>query len=170
MVDKLIKITAVNRAVLMLFAVLFLLCIGCPKTFASQPLIIGIDADMSSVAAEGGNAIYRGAKIAVDEINADGGLLGRPVELVVKDHRGNPARGIRNLKEFSDLDGLLAVLGGVHTPVVLSELDLIHQKTNVVFSSLGRRYCNYRQQQTTKFRFQSIRKRFGSCKHYAHRH
>ena len=96
------------------------------ESFANDAIVIGIDADMSSVAAEGGNAIYRGAKIAVDEINAAGGVFNRPLELVVKDHRGNPARGIRNLQAFKQIPNLSAVLGGVHTPVVLNELAFIH--------------------------------------------
>ncbi|MDM7862013.1 ABC transporter substrate-binding protein [Alteromonas sp. ASW11-36] len=93
-----------------------------------EPFIIGLDADMSAVAAEGGTAIFRGASLAIEEINQAGGLLGRQISLVVKDHRGNPARGLRNLAQLSEEPNLLAVIGGVHTPVVLQELDLIHQK------------------------------------------
>lgn len=97
-----------------------------PKSHAKESILVGLDADMSSVAAEGGNAIYRGAKIAVDEINAAGGVLNKPIELMVKDHRGNPARGARNLQAFKQESQLVAVLGGVHTPVILNELNVIH--------------------------------------------
>lgn len=90
------------------------------------PLLIGLDADMSSGAAEGGEAIRRGADLAIREINARGGLLGRQLKLVVKDHRGNPARGVDNLKDFAAMDNLVAVMGGIHTPVVLRELATIH--------------------------------------------
>jgi len=95
-------------------------------TNANEKLYIGLDADMSSVAKAGGLAIKRGAELAIEDINHSGGILGRQVELIIKDHRGNPARGISNLKKLSKKDGLLAVLGGVHTPVVLQELDTIH--------------------------------------------
>ena len=92
----------------------------------AKELVIGLDADVSSVAKAGGIAIQRGAQLAIDEINASGGVLGHTLVLKVRDHKGNPARGISNLKKFSKLENLVAVLGGVHTPVVLQELETIH--------------------------------------------
>ena len=94
---------------------------------ASKVKIIGLDADMSAVAKEGGIAIMRGAQIAIDEINDSGGVLGHQLKLEVKNHRGNPARGKHNLKKFASNPDVVAVLGGVHTPVVMQELELIHQ-------------------------------------------
>lgn len=91
-----------------------------------QPVLIGLDADMSSASAQSGIAIRQGAEVAIEEINAAGGLLGRPLQLLVKDHRGNPARGRDNIQAFAREDGLLAVLGGLHTPVAMAELPLIH--------------------------------------------
>ncbi|MEM9441846.1 MAG: ABC transporter substrate-binding protein [Pseudomonadota bacterium] len=94
---------------------------------AAPPITIGLDADMSSVAAQGGQAIMRGALIAIHELNQQGGVLGRNLELKVKDHRGNPARGIDNIEEFAAEPNIVAVLGGVHTPVALRELPTIHR-------------------------------------------
>ncbi|BFT29305.1 ABC transporter substrate-binding protein [Alteromonas sp. D210916BOD_24] len=94
-------------------------------------MVIGIDADLSAVAVEGGVAITRGVELAVDEINAQGGILGRPVKVETRDHRGNPSRGIHNIEQFSANPDLLAVVGGVHTPVVLAEIDAIH-KNNIL--------------------------------------
>lgn len=97
------------------------------NTTQSKPLYIGLDADLSALAAEGGLAIKHGALIAIEEINAAGGLLGRPVELIIRDHRGNPARGLKNIDYFAQQEDFLAVLGGVHTPVALAELPAIHE-------------------------------------------
>jgi branched-chain amino acid transport system substrate-binding protein len=93
----------------------------------AKPIVVGLDADMSAVAIEGGIAIKRGAQIAIDEINAAGGVLGRKLKLEVRDHRGNPARGLANINYFGGKDDVVAVLGGVHTPVALHELEAIHQ-------------------------------------------
>lgn len=93
-----------------------------------NPVVIGIDADMSAGSAEAGEAIRRGALLAVEEINAAGGLLGRPLALEVRDHRGNPARGVLNMEQFAQNPHLLAVLGGLHTPVALDELAVVHQE------------------------------------------
>ena len=116
-----------------LFTFLSLACIfsifTASKAFSStEPLIIGIDADLSAVAVEGGMAIKRGVELAVDEINATGGILGRQINVIAKDHRGNPARGVYNIEQFSQTPNLLAVVGGVHTPVVLAEVAPIHEK------------------------------------------
>lgn len=91
-----------------------------------EPIIVGLDADMTSGSARSGRAIERGAQLAMDEINANGGVLGRPFRLAVKDHRGNPARGLDNIEAFSAMDNVIAVMGGLHTPVALHELKAIH--------------------------------------------
>lgn len=100
---------------------------GSEPANSSPPLIIGLDADMSAGAVEGGVAIKRGAQLAIDEINAAGGVLGRSLSLLIKDHRGNPARGKFNISAFAKTENLVAVMGGVHTPVVLEELPLLHE-------------------------------------------
>lgn len=94
----------------------------------ASPIFIGLDADMSSGAALSGLSIQRGALIAIDEINAAGGVLGRPLELVTRDHRGNPARGKDNIVELAEIADLVAVIGGLHTPVAMAELEIIHEK------------------------------------------
>ena len=88
---------------------------------------VGLNADLTSADAESGEAIRRGALVAMAEINDEGGVLGRRLELVPRDHRRNPARGIDNLKELAAMEDVVAVLGGKHTPVVLAELPLIHE-------------------------------------------
>jgi branched-chain amino acid transport system substrate-binding protein len=99
-----------------------------PSQLLAAPLVvIGLDADISSVAVQGGKAIERGALIAIHELNEKGGVLGRKLELKVSDHRGNPARGIDNIEEFAADPNVVAVLGGVHTPVALRELPTIHR-------------------------------------------
>lgn len=123
---------------LFLFAVLtFIVTISVnfPSAWADDkqgPIIIGLDADLSAGAARGGNAILRGAEIAVDKINAAGGVLGRQLQLAIKDHRGNPARGVDNIEDLLEIDNLVAVVGGGQTPVALAELEIFH-KNKMIF-------------------------------------
>lgn len=91
-------------------------------------IVIGLNADMSLGGALAGESIRRGADLAVTEINRAGGLLGRQLKIIVRDHSGIPARGVSNMEYFGQLKNLLAVVGGLHSPVVLSELDLAHNK------------------------------------------
>ncbi|MDH3660141.1 MAG: ABC transporter substrate-binding protein [Alphaproteobacteria bacterium] len=93
----------------------------------SAPILIGLNADMSASSAIGGEAIRRGAIIAIDEINRAGGVLGRPFTLTVRDHRGNPDRGIDNINDLASNEDLVAVIGGVHTPVAMAELETVHE-------------------------------------------
>lgn len=113
----------------LLAAVVFSMAVGSPDVAAAapKPIIIGLDADMSSGGAQSGEAIRRGAELAIAEINQRGGVLGRPFQLDVRDHRGNPARGKDNIEELAAVEGLVAVIGGIHTPVALAELELIHK-------------------------------------------
>lgn len=98
-----------------------------PLQAQEGPILVGLDADLSSGSARSGESIRRGAQLAMDEINAGGGVLGRKLELVARDHRGNPARGIDNIHDFAAMDSLVAVMGGLHTPVAMKELKAIHQ-------------------------------------------
>jgi branched-chain amino acid transport system substrate-binding protein len=93
---------------------------------SSESLVIGLDADMSSGSAASGEAIRRGIELAIREINGAGGLLGRRLEVVIRDHRGNPDRGVDNIIEFAKFPNILAIVGGIHTPVALQELETIH--------------------------------------------
>lgn len=95
---------------------------------ASEPIGVGLDADMSSASAQAGEAIRRGIVVAIDEINDAGGVLGRKFELHVRDHRGNPARGIDNIEDLAGIKSVVAVVGGIHTPVAMGELKIIHAK------------------------------------------
>jgi branched-chain amino acid transport system substrate-binding protein len=104
-----------------------LLCDGAQANDqTASPIVIGLNADMSTADAVAGRAIQAGALVAIDEINALGGVLGRPLALRVLDHRRNPARGVVNVQEFAGQQDVVAILGGKHTPVILAELEAIH--------------------------------------------
>jgi len=119
-------ITKTLRASLAACGFLFL-AHGSAHAGEGAAIRIGLDADMSSASAESGEAIRRGMVVAVDEINEKGGINGHKLEIVVRDHRGNPARGIDNINEFAADKSIVAVMGGLHTPVAMAELETIHK-------------------------------------------
>ena len=120
-----------KTTILQLILTSALLCLPQLST-AKLPIVLGLSADMSRGGAQSGEAIRRGALLAIDEINARGGLLGRPLELSVRDHRGIPARGADNILSFAEQPNVVAVLGGLHTPVAMAELKPVHE-TGVVY-------------------------------------
>jgi branched-chain amino acid transport system substrate-binding protein len=65
---------------------------------------------------------------AIREINQQGGLLGKKLAIRARDNEGMGARGIANMKYFAKLKNLVAVMGGLHSPVALSELPIIHKE------------------------------------------
>jgi branched-chain amino acid transport system substrate-binding protein len=89
-------------------------------------VFIGIDGEFGLLNSTSAQAVELGARIAMAEINRAGGVLGgRPLDLVTRDHRSIPARGIRNIQEFAAMPELVAVLGGRFSPVVIEELPAI---------------------------------------------
>jgi branched-chain amino acid transport system substrate-binding protein len=57
---------------------------------AADPILIGFSAPLTGDAAGSGQEALNGAKLAVAELNAQGGILGRPVQLVEGDDRCDP--------------------------------------------------------------------------------
>ncbi|BDT60311.1 ABC transporter substrate-binding protein [Massilia varians] len=88
-----------------------------------QPVRVGLDAEFGLDNSTSAQAVELGMRTAIAEINRAGGVLnGRPIELVTKDHRSIPARGIRNIEEFARMPDLVAVFGGRFSPVIIEEL------------------------------------------------
>ena len=65
-------------------------------------------------------------RLAVDEINADGGVDGRPLELVVADDQSNAEEGISQIERLIE-DGVVAV-GGVISSDVGQPANLIYRR------------------------------------------
>lgn len=88
---------------------------------------LALDADMSGNTKDAGKSLKRGIELALKEINAAGGVNGTMLELKIFDHRANPARGIYNIEQIAGDEDILAIIGGVHTPVALEQLAKIHE-------------------------------------------
>ena len=73
-----------------------------------------------------GEAIRDAMSIAIDEINAAGGLLGRPVELVFFDSEGLPERGAAGAERLINQDGVIAIAGGSHSSVGVAAKEVVH--------------------------------------------
>ncbi len=93
-----------------------------------QPVIIGFDGEYGLKNSTSAQAIELGLRVAIEEVNAAGGVLGgRPLELQIKDNRSVPSRGVANIKQFAAVTDLVAVVGGRFSPVQLQQVDLVHE-------------------------------------------
>lgn len=100
---------------------------GAAGAQAQEPIKLGLVAAMSGQSAKSGEAIVRGLSVALDEINAAGGLLGRKVQLIVRDDESNPAKGVVAARELVQREKVAAMFGGLDTPVSLAIVPFANQ-------------------------------------------
>lgn len=93
------------------------------------PLRIGLIGPLTGPSADFGVPMANGVKLAIDEINAVGGYLGRPLELMIKDDTADPARG-RQLAEELVRDQVVATIGYCNSGVALNSIE-VFQKNKV---------------------------------------
>ncbi len=94
---------------------------------AMTPIKIGVLAPFSAPGAVVGGETLRAAMlIAADEINAQGGLLGRPLELIIVDTEGLPERGTAVTERLINQDGVVAITGGFHSSVGVATKEVAH--------------------------------------------
>lgn len=87
---------------------------------AAETIKVGLIASLSGPSAKSGEAITRGLTIAIDEINAAGGLLGKKVELLRRDDENNPGKGLVAARELVSKEKVAILFGGLQTPVSLA--------------------------------------------------
>jgi branched-chain amino acid transport system substrate-binding protein len=102
-------------------------CLAAPAQ-AAETIKIGLMTALSGQSARAGEAITRGLTVAIDEINAGGGLLGgRKLELVRRDDESNPAKGMVAARELIFREKVAVLFGGLDTPVSLAVVPLANQ-------------------------------------------
>lgn len=95
---------------------------------AAEPIKIGLVTALSGQSALAGEAITRGLTVAIDEINAKGGLLGgRKLELVRRDDEANPAKGVVAARELIFKEKVAVLFGGLDTPVSMAIVPVANQ-------------------------------------------
>ncbi|HET7792645.1 MAG TPA: ABC transporter substrate-binding protein [Rhizobacter sp.] len=96
---------------------------------ANEPIKIGLVTALSGQSALAGESITRGLTIAIDEVNAKGGLLGgRKLELVRRDDEGNPAKGVLAARELIFKEKVAVLFGGLDTPVSMAIVPIANQE------------------------------------------
>jgi branched-chain amino acid transport system substrate-binding protein len=102
-------------------------CCGSVSALAEEPIKVGLVAALSGPSAQSGEAITRGLQLAIDEINAKGGLLGgHMLELVQRDDESSPPKGLIAARELVS-DNIVAIFGGLDSPVSLAMLPALNK-------------------------------------------
>jgi branched-chain amino acid transport system substrate-binding protein len=96
-----------------------------PAIAAKEPILIGYLPALTGPSSSTGIGINRGVQLAVQEINAAGGIDGRQIELVVRDTQSDPMKAVNGAAELSRAQKVSAVLGPVNSGESLAVVPLL---------------------------------------------
>ena len=123
-----------------LFAVSALLAVALVPVWAAQtgePIKIGYGMALTGGLAANGKSALLAQKIWEEDVNAGGGLLGRPVKLVYYDDQSNPAAVPGVYTKLLDIDKVDLIIGGYGTNLVESVMPIAMQRKKVFIGLLG---------------------------------
>jgi len=115
---------AIRRTLLVIGAALGV-AMALPAS-AEETIKIGLVTALSGQSARAGEAITRGLTIAIDELNAKGGVLGRKFELVRRDDEATPAKGVIAARELIFKEKVAVLFGGLDTPVSMAIVPIVN--------------------------------------------
>lgn len=123
------------------------LCLGLSQPTAaiaeSKPFRIGSILILTGEGASWGTAARNGMDLAIEDLNANGGILGRKVEAVHQDDQGDPKNSISAFRHLTDVEGIRFIIGPTWSHSGLALIDRAHQKKVVIISpSLGKAKFN----------------------------
>ena len=78
---------------------------------SADTIKIGVNEPLTGAVAASGNYVTDGARIAADEINASGGILGNQVELIIEDNKSNPKEAVSAAEKLIVKDGVPVMMG-----------------------------------------------------------
>ena len=109
-----------------LMGVLAALSLAAEAQTGVQTLRIGVIGPFTGASADFGVPMLNGIRLAVDEINAVGGYLGRPLELVIKDDKADPNAGLAAGQAMVG-EKVAATIGYCNTGVAMKSIDVFQK-------------------------------------------
>ena len=86
-----------------------------PAGHAADPIKVGVVTPLSGSYAQIGKQVRWGAELAIKEINAAGGVKGRPFELLFEDEEANPPVAVRKAEKLLQQDKVDLLTGTVNS-------------------------------------------------------
>lgn len=117
-----------RRAILTAGLLASLLPVTAMTTAASaEPIKIGVNQPLTGPFAASGTYIVNGAKIAVEEINAAGGVLGEKIQLVIEDNKSNPTEAAAVAEKLIQRDKVPVMMGAWGSSLTLAVMPKLMQ-------------------------------------------
>ena len=123
-----------------LIVILVLAIMACERGGSeddSAPFRIGVMESLTGAGETYGMVALQSKKMALDEINAAGGVNGRMLEFVVEDSKCNAQDAITAYKKLTDVDGIKIILGTSCSGAMLGVAPLAEEDEVVLFSGLA---------------------------------
>lgn len=93
-----------------------------------DPVKIGVIIGLTGPNAVAGNDALAAMQLGVEEVNTAGGVLGRPLQLIVEDNEGRPKAGVEAANKLADVDQVPVVIGGYSSAIALPVGQVLNQK------------------------------------------
>lgn len=101
-------------------AMVLLIGVLAARPAAQQSIKVGVIQPLTGAFAASGTYVSNGARIAADEINAGGGVLGRKIELVVEDNKSNPTEAASVAEKLIVRDKVPVLMGAWGSSLTLA--------------------------------------------------
>jgi branched-chain amino acid transport system substrate-binding protein len=120
------RIAALVGSALMLTASVAL---GQVKTtnqgISDTEVLVGTHQVLTGPGSAWGVPVANGMKMAVEEINAAGGVNGRKIKLIIEDSAYDPKRAVLATQKLVERDQIFSMVGAMGSPMVLAAQDLV---------------------------------------------
>ncbi len=113
------------------------MALGAARAGAAEPIKIGVVTPLTGTYAPIGIQVKMGLEVAVKEINAAGGVLGRPLELVVEDEEANPAVATQKAEKLLQLSKVDFLTGTVNSASTLAVGQLGERNDRLVSTTVS---------------------------------
>ncbi|MCJ7493178.1 MAG: ABC transporter substrate-binding protein, partial [Deltaproteobacteria bacterium] len=117
---------------------------------AQKPIVIGGSLPLTGVWAETAKVIQKGYEFWVEETNAQGGLLGRPIKLIIYDDEGKPDSAVKLAEKAITVDKVNLLLGGYPGTAARAVMP-VAEKHKMVYVSMGGHMASFTQGYTYSF-------------------
>jgi ABC-type branched-subunit amino acid transport system substrate-binding protein len=111
---------------------LLLVAAGCSdeavRGVSETEIVVGTHQDLSGPKKAWGVPLRDGLKMAIDEVNAAGGVNGRTIRLIVEDTGYNPQRAANAVEKLVSSDNVFAVVAPLGTPTIVPTMPLALQR------------------------------------------
>jgi len=114
------------RKVLAVLTVLFVICVS-GAAFAAEPIKIGYLAALTGDFAAYGITEVNMAKLVVGDVNAKGGVLGRPLELVVYDTKTRNEDAVNAVRRMIESDKVVAIVGANSSGINIATAPIVNK-------------------------------------------